>query len=393
MIDFSLSPEEKDILASVSTFLSKEVVPLEEMLIRRGIEGVRKSARLSHEEEKALQDKARQSGLWGIRTPERFGGADLSPLLESLINVELGRTIVNFAFGGDAMNVLYHCNDEQQAQYLVPTIEGERHSCVAISEPGGGSDVRAMRTTAIRHGDDFVINGEKMWITGGNDADYVVLFARTPEEGDPEGITGFLVDRDMGWKSSPIPLMGAADDVALLNFTDVRVPARNVLGEVNKGFDLLINWVYSNRLLILAPRNVGACERLLSMAIDWANNRKTFGKALSERENIAFAIAESDMEIRAAKLLALNGAWKATVGQDYRHEAYTAKTYAARAANNIVDRVLQIHGGMGYAMELPIERWYRDLRVQRIYEGTDEVNLAGIARNLFRGNVPPGQIF
>lgn len=393
MVDFSLASEERDILASVKSFIAKEVMPYEEVLLRRGIEGVRKSALLTREEERELQTRARQSGLWGVNTPERFGGADLSPVLESLINLELGRTFVNFRFGGEVLNVLYHCNAEQQETYLTPTAEGDREMCVAISEPSGGSDVRSMRTTAVRDGDDFVINGEKMWITGGNEADFAVVFARTPGEGDPDGITGFLIDREMGWGSKNIPLMGAADSVAMLSFTDVRVPASNILGEVNKGFALLIDWVYSNRLLILAPKNVGTSERLLSMAIEWTTNRKTFGKALSERENVAFDVAECEIQIRAAKLMALNGAWKASVGQDYRQEAYAAKVYAARAANDVVDRVLQLHGGMGYAMEAPIERWYRDLRVERIYEGTDEINMAGIARNLFKGNVQPGQIF
>lgn len=393
MIDFSLSAEEEGIVSSVRSFIDREVRPWEEVLIRRGVDGHPDGELLTHEELRDLQAKARQSGLWGIRTPERFGGAELGPLMEALINIELGRTFVNFVFGGEAMNLLYQCDEEQAETYLKPTIEGERRTAVAISEPGGGSDVRAMSTIAKRDGGDFVLNGEKMWITAGHEADYVVVFAKTPDEGGPNSITGFLVDRDMGFTSSKIPLMGAADRCALLSFQDVRVPEKNVLGMVGGGFKVLIDWVYSNRLLILAPRNVGGAERLLGMAVDWANNRETFGKPLRDRENIAFAIAQSDAEIRAAKLVTLNGAWKANEGMEYRHEAYTAKYYAAKVANEVCDRVLQIHGGMGYAKEMPIERWYRALRVERIYEGSDEMQLAGMARNLFKGNLTPGAIF
>ena len=392
MVDFALADEEQAIIDTIKTFVDRELKPFESVLLRRGIEGNDASAGLTYEELTGLQAKGREIGLWGISTPEKFGGMPLSPMLQALINIELGRTFVNFRIGGSAPSILFLANDEQQREYTIPTIEGQRRGdAIAISEPGGGSDVNAMRTTAIRDGADFIINGEKMWITGGDHVDFITVFCRTPGEGDENGITGFLVDKAMGWTSTDIPLMGN-EKVALLHFSDVRVPARNVIGEMNKGFKLLIDWIYDNRILVVAPRSIGACERMLDMTVDWANTRQTFGKFLRERENIAFWVAESDIEIRAAKLIVMNGAWKISEGMDYRHEAYVAKVYAARIANQVVDRVLQIHGGMGYAMEMPIQRWYRDLRIERIYEGSDEMNLAGIARNLFKGNVRPGQV-
>jgi acyl-CoA dehydrogenase len=394
MIDFSLTTEEQGVLDTVRAFVTKEVMPFESILLRRAIEGTDPSPGLTREEQRTLQAKGREVGLWGLDTPEELGGLNLPPHLRALIYLELGRTFVPFRPGGHVSSILLLANDQQKREYTIPAIEGLRTAeCVAISEPGGGSDVRAMRTSAKRDGGDYVINGEKMWISNGGEADFIIVFARTTDDPGESGITCFIVDRSMGFTSKNIPLMGGQDLVAQLTFNNVRVPARNVLGEVNKGFNLLIDWVYENRLLLLSPRNVGACERLLQMAIEWSNQRKTFGKLLRERENIAFWVAESDMEIRAAKLLVLNGAWKATKGMDFRHEAYVAKTYVARVANQIADRVLQIHGGLGYAMELPIQRWYRDLRVERIYEGADEMNLAGMARNLFKGNIAPGQIF
>jgi acyl-CoA dehydrogenase len=392
MISFALDDEESAIIDTVRRFVQEEVLPFEEVLLRRAIETVVTSPGLTWDEKRNLQEKARAAGLWGVSAPEELGGVNLGPVAQALINIELGRTFVGFQFGGEASPLLYLCDEKQRNDYLLPVLSGERELCTAISEPGGGSDVRAMKTTAIRDGDDFVINGEKMWISRALEADFAVVFARTPEEGGG-GITGFLVDRSMGWTASHIPTMGAEQKVATMNFADVRVPAANVLVAPNQGFDQLMRWVYDNRLVRVAPRLVGASERLLGMGVEWAKERKVFGKRLSDLSNWAFTIAEADIDIRAAKLVMLNGVWKMSQGRDYRHEAYVAKVHAARVANRIVDEMMQLHGGMGYAMELPIERWYRDLRVIRIYEGSDEVNLAGIARNLFKGNVPIGNVF
>lgn len=392
MVSFALDDEEKAIVETVRKFVQSELMPYEEVLLRRGVESVETSPGLTKTEKLDLQKKAESMGLWGVSAPDSLGGADLGPFIQALINIELGKTFMNFSFGGEASPLLYLCNEQQRGDYLLPVLHGEKEICTAISEPGGGSDVRAMKMTAIRSGQHFVLNGEKTWISRALEADFAVVFARTPEEG-AGGITGFLVDRSMGWSASHIPTMGAEQKVATMSFVDVRVPVENVLGDVNQGFVQLIKWVYDNRLLRVAPKLVGASERLLGMGLQWAKERKVFGKPLSEYSNWAFTLAEADIEVRAAKLLTLNGAWKLDQGMEYRHEAYVAKVHAARAANRIVDDILQLHGGMGYAMELPIERWYRDLRVIRIYEGSDEVNLNGIARNLFKGNKQVGDIF
>jgi acyl-CoA dehydrogenase len=236
-----------------------------------------------------------------------------------------------------------------------------------------------------------VLNGEKTWITNGNDADFVIGFFRTPNEGDPNGVTAFLIDRSMGWTSSPIRMMGAHDPASLY-FDNVRVPDRNVVGKVNDGFRVAMAFIYKNRGWILGGKNVGAAERLLAMALEQAENRVTFGKKLAERENIQFMIAESEAEIRAAKLLVLDCAWQASVEKDYRQASCVSKFFVANMANRVVDRVLQIHGGMGYAKEMPIEKWYRDLRIQRIWEGSDEMNLAWIFRSLREGRAQIGDI-
>jgi acyl-CoA dehydrogenase len=305
--------------------------------------------------------------------------------------METGRTFVPFVFGGAADNILFEATPAQQRSHLLPTIAGERRSCFAITEPGAGSDARNIRTRARRDGADWVINGEKTFITGGHEADFCIVFAVTdPERGADGGITAFLVDRDMGWKSAPIPTMGEWGPAALL-FDDVRVPAGNVLGEVGQGFALALRWIGQGRYVIPA-RAVGAAERLLGMAIEYAKLRVSMGHPIAEYQAIQWQIADSQVEIESTKWLTLYAAWRAGSGLDARHATSIAKLTGAVMANEVVDRVLQIHGGMGYTKELPIERWYRELRLLRIFEGTDEIQRRTIARNLLKGHVALGTI-
>ena len=383
MVDFSLTDEERQIRDTVRDFIQREVMPLEPEVLRNeraGRPGVERAVI------RELQLKARRSGFWGVLTPEEYGGMDLGPVMAAIIAMETGRTFVPFQFGGAADNILYFANDEQKQRYLIPTIEGERISCFAITEPGAGSDARSIRSSARRDGGDFVINGEKTFITNGNEADFVMVFAVVPDK----GVTCFLVDRDMGWKSEPIPTMGEWGPASLV-FEDVRVPAANVLGEPGKGFDLAMAWIRRGRFMIPA-RAVGSAERLLQMAIDYAKIRHSMGQPIAEYQAIQWQIADSQVEIEGAKWLTLYAAWREQAGLDGRHAASIAKLNGAVMANNVVDRVLQIHGGMGYTKELPIERWYRELRLLRIYEGTDEIQRRTIARNLLRGHEKLGGI-
>ncbi|HEY9523554.1 MAG TPA: acyl-CoA dehydrogenase family protein [Thermopolyspora sp.] len=388
MMDFSLSSEERQIRDTVRSFIEREVMPLEPDVLRNeraGRPGLTPEATLE------LRQKAKQMGFWGINTPEEYGGAALGPVMSAIIAMETGRTFVPFTFGGSADNILYSGNDEQKRRYLIPTIEGERRSCFAITEPGAGSDARNIRTRAVKDGAEWVINGEKTFITGGNEADFVMVFAVTdPEKGANGGVTCFLVDRDMGWKSEPIPTMGQWGPAALV-FEDVRVPESNILGELGRGFELAMRWIGQGRFMIPA-RAVGAAERLLQMAIDYAKIRKSMGHVIADYQAIQWMIADSHVEIEAAKLLTLHAAWQVQRGADARHAASIAKLNGAAMANQVVDRVLQIHGGMGYTKELPIERWYRELRLLRIYEGTDEIQRRTIARNLIKGHVRLGTI-
>ena len=386
-MDFTLAPEEKMIQESVREFVRRELIPLEGEVLRNEREG---RPGLEREQSRALQEKARRLGFWGINTPEEYGGANLGSVATCLTHIELGRTFVPFSFGGSADNILYACNDEQKRRYLIPTIEGERRSCFALTEPGAGSDAGAIRMSAVKDGHEWVLNGEKIFITNGNEADFTMVFAVTDREKGPHGgVTCFLVDREMGWRSERIHTMGEWDPGALI-FEDVRVPEENVLGEVGRGFELGLKWIGNARWVIPA-RAVGAAERLLEMAIEHAKNRVTFGQPLADRQAIQWMIADSAVEIEATRWITLRAAWQGDQGLDNRHQASMAKLYGANMANQVVDRVLQIHGGMGYTKELPIERWYREMRVFRIFDGTDEIQRFIIARNLLKGHVKVGE--
>ncbi len=385
MVDLSLTDDEREVRSWVRTFVTKELVPLEQETLARERRGERG---ITADELAALRETAKRAGFFGIHTPVEHGGMGLGAVMSALVEVELGRTFLQFSFGGEADNILYDANEAQQERYLLPTIAGARKSCFAITEPGAGSDARAIRTSAKRDGGtgDWVINGEKTFITGGHEADFVMVFAVTDKEkGADGGVTCFLVDRDQGWTSEPIDTMGEWGPAALI-FKDVRVPHSAILGEEGRGFDLAMRWIGRGRYLLPA-RALGACERLVEMAMEHARNRVTFGEPLAARQAIQWMVADSAVEIEALRWLVLTAAWQVDQRLDSRQAQSMAKLYGGVKANEIVDRVLQIHGGMGYTRELPIERWYRELRLLRIYEGTDEIQRRTIARNLLRGHV------
>jgi acyl-CoA dehydrogenase len=381
-MDFSLTDEERAIRDTARQFITREVMPLEqEALLRER----RHEPGLRRDELHELQQKAKKFGFWGLSTPEEYGGMNLPAVLQSLVWTEVGRTFIQFRFGGEADNILYYANEDQKREFLLPTIEGDRLSCFAITEPGAGSDAANIKLSARRDGDDWVLNGEKTFITNGNDADFAIVVAVTDRDKGVRGggTTAFLVDREMGWRSEFIQTMGEGGPASLI-FDDVRVPARNILGEIGQGFELGMKWIGKGRYLI-PSHALGIAERALGMAIDYAKTRETFGQPIGENQAIQWMIADSEVELEAARWLILRAAWTVDQGWDPRHTSSMAKLYGAGMVNRVVDRVLQIHGGMGYTRELPIERWYRQVRLMRIYEGTDEMQRLIISRDLLRG--------
>ncbi|WP_088072274.1 acyl-CoA dehydrogenase family protein [Gottfriedia luciferensis] len=386
-----LTDEQKMIQKTIRKFVEKELIPLENEVLRNEREG---RPGLDPKIEKELQLKAKAAGFWGINTPAEYGGADLGQMMLAIIYMEISKTFVPFKFGGYADNILFYCNEDQKKKYLIPTINGEKKSCFAMTEPNAGSDTQNIKMTAVKDGSEWVLNGEKTFITGGNEADFVMVIAITDKEkhkntGGRDGVTCFIVDREMGWKSEYIHTMGEWGPAGLV-FDNVRVPEENILGELNGGYHLGLEWIGFARWIVGATA-VGAAERLLQMAIDYSKERETFGKPIADRQAIQWQIADSAVEIEAAKWLVLNAAYTLDQGEDNRHLASMAKLYGSNMGNRVVDRVLQIHGGIGYTKELPIERWYREARLWRIYDGTDEIQRLIISRNLIKGHVKLGQ--
>ena len=385
-MEFGLSDEQRLILATVREFVTRELLPLEAEAQRAELDG---RSFPGPGDIRRLQQRAKTAGIWGLLTPEEYGGANLGLLMTALISMETSKALIPFSYGGSADNILYSGNAEQKQEYLVPTIEGDRTSCFALTEPDTGSDATNIRMPAVRDGSDWVLNGRKVFITNGLEADFAIVFAVTDKgRGHQGGVTAFLVDRAMGWTSQPIQTMGAWRP-AEISFEGVRVPECNVLGDVGKGFQLAMTWIGQGRIIIPA-RAVGQAQRLLEMALDYSRQRIAFGRPIAEYQAIQWMLADSAVEIEQVKWLVLNAAWKADQGRDARHEASIAKLAGASMIWRVVDRVMQIHGGMGYTKEMPIERVMRDVRVYRIYEGTDEIQRRSIARNLLKGHATVG---
>jgi alkylation response protein AidB-like acyl-CoA dehydrogenase len=382
-VDFSLSDEQRAIRDTARAFITKEILPLEQELLRR--ERLHQPG-LEREELRELQLKAKKFGFWGLSTPQEYGGMELPAVTQSLIWTEIGRSFVPFRFGGEADNILYYANEAQKREYLLPTIAGERVSCFAITEPGAGSDAANIKLSARRDGTDWILNGEKTFITGGNDADFAIVIAVTDKDRGVRGggTAAFLVDREMGWKTEFFQTMGEGGPASLV-FDDVRVPASNVLGEIGQGFDLGMQWIGKGRYII-PSHALGIAQRALQMAIDHANTRETFGKKIGTNQAVQWMIADSETELEAARWLVLRAAWTVDQnGMEPRHSSSMAKLYGAGMVNRVVDRALQIHGGMGYTRELPLERMYRQVRLFRIFEGTDEMQRLIISRDLLKG--------
>ena len=385
-MDFSLTDEQRMILETVREFVRKELLPVEAEVQRAELQGRHYPDRPALRQ---LQSKARAAGLWGLLTPEEFGGANLGFLMTALITMETARALFPFSYGGAADNILYHCSPAQRQRYLLPTIEGDRQSCFALTEPDTGSDATNIKMAAVCEGSEWVLNGQKVFITNGVEADFAIVFAVTDRaRGHRGGVTAFLVDRDMGWTSRPIQTMGSWGP-AELHFDNVRVPAENVLGEVGNGFKLAMEWIGQGRLLIPA-RAVGQAQRLLEMGREYARQRIAFGQPIANYEAIQWMLADSAVEIEEVGWLVLSAAWRADHSGDARHAISMAKLAGAEMIWRVADRVLQIHGGTGYTKELPIERVMRDVRVYRIYEGTDEIQRRSIARNLLEKNARIG---
>jgi acyl-CoA dehydrogenase len=338
-----------------------------------------------------LQAKARAAGFWCLDAPTEFGGGGLSTF--EMVNVWEHASRHRFAFpipGGGVLGysppvVLYRGSPEQIERYVKPTIEHGLRTFTAISEPTGGSDpARALRATAVRRGDHYVLNGRKMWATNADEADFGVVYARTDTSSGRAGFSAFIVESGTpGMHVTPVPVL-RNHWTTEIELDDCKVPAENLVGDEGEGFKLAQRWMVRGRLM-LAAQAVGVAQEAVRMAADWAKQRETFGALLATRQGVQFPLADSLVEIEAARLLTWKAAWKDDQGQDARVEASMAKLFASEMGFRVVDRAMQIMGGMGTAKELNLEHWFRDLRTMRIVEGASEIQRYLIARDLLGG--------
>jgi acyl-CoA dehydrogenase len=315
--------------------------------------------------------------------PSEHGGLGLGQLAVCAVHEELNRHPMMFETGGAPEPVLYHCAPHQWDRYFASVVRGERRSAYAFTEPATGSDLGAIETTAVRDGDDWIINGRKLFIGLAERVEFLILFAKTDPSAGVRGVTVFLVDSGTpGYEVvRTIPTMGDAWEPCELAFTDCRVPATQVLGEVGRGFATADEQLSHGRLKI-ASYQLGIAQRCLDEAVAWAQERTTWGKPLAQRQGIQFMLADSAVELDAARLLVYQTAWRTDEGRDVRTDAFKAKLFATEMAMRVTDRCLQVFGGRGYAKDSPIQSYFRQVRLWRIGHGTAEIHRWMIARDL-----------
>jgi acyl-CoA dehydrogenase len=382
-MDFALSDEQRAIVDTVRAFVDRELVPHEDE--------VEQLDEVTPELQKEIRTKALNAGLYAANMPEDVGGGGLDAVSLALVERELGRT--SFAlhhFVARPSRILMGCTGDQIEKYLLPTVRGEKQECLAITEPGAGSDVRGMTTTARRDGDGWLVTGTKHFISHADISNYIILFAATGEEASPRGprklISSFLVDTDLDGltitKGSP-SVSHRGYHHCELHFDNVRIPADALLGQEGKGFDLMGQWLGATRLAV-AANSVGRAQRVLEEALGWASSREQFGQAIGKFQGLSFQLADSALEIEAAQLLTLQAASRIDDGTLTDIDVAMAKLMATETLGRVTDRAVQVFGGMGLVREYKIERWWRDARVERIWDGTSEIQRHIISRGLLR---------
>jgi len=383
-MDFQLDEEHRMLKDLVARFVKDELLPLEGAVLARDADG--KGAYLTKAEREKIDGVSKALGLWGLDAPEDVGGHDLPMVALIGVEEEMGKTITPYTIPPDSPNLrmlMATVNAEQREAYLAPYVRGETISAIGISEPGAGADPAGMITRADRDGDDWVINGRKIWTSRAAEADFTIVMAvSNREKGARGGISAFLVD-----KGTPgfnvlrkIPMIGGAFtyEVAM---EDCRVPSWKLLGVEGQGFAPM-QVRLSTRRMQMAAWCVGIAQRALDMMIDFAPQRKTFGVPLAERQAVQWWIADAATRIHACRLMTYDCAWKLDQGRDVRSEISMIKVYATEMAWEITDKAMQLYGAMGMTKELPLHLMHAQARNMRIYDGPSEVHRWVVARSL-----------
>ena len=380
---YGLSDESQMIADTVRSFVEKEIYPHEDLVERTG--------EVPAEIAQDIKQKTLDLGFYACNFPESVGCAGLSHVDFAIVERELGRgSMALNHFFGRPQNILMACKGEQIDRYLMPAVHGERMDALAMTEPGAGSDIRGMKCSAVRDGGDWVLNGTKHFISGAEHADFVIVFVATGEDDTPRGpkkrITTFLVDRGTpgftirdGYKS--VSHRGYKN--MILEFDDCRLPDAQVLGDVDGGFAVMNEWLYATRITV-ATMCVGRARRAFDYALQYAADREQFGQPIGKFQGVSFQLADMITEIDAADLLTIAAADRLDKGIPANREIASAKLYASEMLARVTDAAIQVHGGMGLMDDFPLERFWRDARVERIWDGTSEIQRHIISRDLLR---------
>ena len=382
-MNFGQSDEQEMIVSTVRAFVEKEIYPHEKLVETLGA--------VPDEIARDIKQKTIDLGFYACNFPQSAGGPGLGHVDFALVERELGRGSMALThFFGRPQNILMACRGEQIDRYLKPAVRGERMDALAMTEPDAGSDIRGMKTSARREGGDWLLNGTKHFISGAEHADFVIVFVATGEETAggmvKKKITSFLVDRGTpgftirdGYKS--VSHRGYKN--MILDFDNCRLPDAQVLGEVDGGFAVMNDWLYATRITV-ATMAVGRARRVFDIMLGYAASRKQFGQPIGRFQGVGFQLADSITEIDAADYLTLASAWRLDQGLPANREIASAKVFATEMLARVTDRAIQVHGGMGLMDDLPLERFWRDARVERIWDGTSEIQRHIISRDLLR---------
>ncbi len=385
-MNFGLSEEQRLIVDTTRAFVENELYPHEAAIERSG--------HLDMDLVREIQQKAIEVGLYAANIPEEHGGAGLDTVSWLLYEKELGKA--NYALHWTCVarpsNILCAGTAEQQEKYLKPCVAGEKWDCLAMTEPGAGSDLRGMTASAVPDGDDWILNGTKHFISHADIADFAICFMATGEEDTPRGkkklITAFFVDKETpgfhvrdGYRN--VSHRGYTN--AILEFDNCRIPKRQMLGELHKGFNVANDWLGATRLQVGATC-LGRAERAFAHSVEYSAQRKQFGQSIGKFQGVSFKLADMAMEMKAAELMILEAGWKYDEGTASDSDMAMAKLKATEMLAMVADEAIQIHGGMGLMEDLPLERIWRDARIERIWEGTSEIQRHIISRTLLRAH-------
>jgi acyl-CoA dehydrogenase len=382
-MNFALSDEQQMIVDTVRSFVENELYPHEEEVERSGV--------VPRELGQEIADKCKEIGFFAPNISSEFGGGGLNQLEFSLLERELGRASMALTvYFGRPSGILEACIGEQRERYLLPAVRGEKFDALAMSEPDAGSDVRGMKCSAVQEGSDWIINGSKHFISHADIADFVIVFVATGEEetvrGPKKKISCFLVDRG----TPGFEIRAGYNSVShrgyhncILNFDNCRIPKEQILGEPHCGYQVASDWLYTTRLTVAAMA-VGRARRALDLAVPFCVERKQFGQSIGKFQGVSFKLADMITEIDAADWLTLAAAWRVDNKLPCNREIASAKLYATEMLSRVTDEVLQIFGGMGLMSDLPLERFWCDARVERIWDGTSEIQRHIISRELLR---------